>query len=159
MLSSMLFCCKQYWMLDTFQGREGSVLNLSDTLVIRSLFLLLILLVAMTEGSVSMTLREGAEYPYEKMGGSDLFPRNCLLQHPGVLHPHYLLFWVWAVLLRVVGAVVQYQHCGKLQWEIRPLSSLWRIEGNPPRLQISECSTVNWWPQMQWDGRWDGHQP
>ncbi len=36
-------------MLDTFQGREGSVLNLSDTLVIRSLFLLLILLVAMTE--------------------------------------------------------------------------------------------------------------
>ena len=27
---------------------------------------------------------------------------------------------------------------------VMSLSSLWRIEGNPPRLHISECSTVNW---------------
>ena len=39
------------------------------------------------------------------------------------------------------------------------LNSLWRIEGNPPQVQISTCSTVKWWPQMQWDGRWEGRQP
>ena len=35
----------------------------SDALVIRSLLLLLILFVVLTEGSITVTLHEGTEYP------------------------------------------------------------------------------------------------
>ena len=38
-------------------------------------------------------------------------------------------------------------------------SSLCRICGNPPREQLSVCSTVNFWLQMQCDGRFGGCQP
>ena len=37
--------------------------------------------------------------------------------------------------------------------------SLWRIDGNPPRGQFRACSTVNFLPQMQWEGRCAGCQP
>ena len=42
---------------------------------------------------------------------------------------------------------------------VMSLNSMWWIEGKPPWVQISACSTVKCWPQMQWDGRWEGGQP
>ena len=42
------------------------MLHFSDALVIRSLLLLLILFVTLTEGSIPVTLREGSVYPYVK---------------------------------------------------------------------------------------------
>ena len=38
-------------------------------------------------------------------------------------------------------------------------SSLCRIDGNPPRGQLSACSTVNLWLQTQCNGRFGGCQP
>ena len=48
------------------KGGEGSMFHFSDALIVCSLLLLLILLVALTEGSIPVTLREGAEHPYVK---------------------------------------------------------------------------------------------
>ena len=42
------------------------MLYFSDALVVHSLLLLLILFVALTEGSIQVTLREGVEYLYVK---------------------------------------------------------------------------------------------
>ncbi len=96
-LSSM-----QDWLLDQFLlmwkrqggggGGEGSMLNFSDALVLRSLFSCSC--IAMTEESVSVTLCEGAEYPYVKKYAVPISSPEvvCCNIHPGVLRPHYLLF-------------------------------------------------------------------
>ena len=50
-------------------------------------------------------------------------------------------------------------HTSLIRLTVISWMSLWRIDGNRPLGQLRACSTLNWMPHTQWDGRHGGCQP
>ena len=121
------------------------MLHVSDVLIICSLLLLFILLVALTEGCVPVTLHEGTKHPYVKNARFRSLPQKSSAamsnRAPSSLFADLRMSCSpergWSG-----GSIPTLWHTSVRNPAVMSLSSLWRIDGNPPREQISACSIV-----------------
>ena len=99
---------------------------------------------------------------YQKKARCPLFPQKfCATTSRRA--PSSLLAVRWCSCSPVTGwrdgSVPTLWHTSLNRSAVISLISLWRIDGNPPCLQLSACSMVFLSPQTHWEGRWGGCHP